>query len=128
MVFIFSQVLFYFTVEIKNVFQSLQSYHPFAFVAHFGSILMMTSNDGHSFQSLIWQINTLTIKTLPQMNDLFSMFTTTPNDRCLKTLNSLTTQFCWKNKKPRISLSTLQNGNSLGCLDVLNSLFYFFSN
>ena len=59
--------------------------------------------------TLIGRIAAVKMKTLPQINYLFSMIPITPKDKWFKTLNSLTTHFYWKNKKPRISLSTLQN-------------------
>ena len=56
-------------------------------------------------------IKYLGIHISPRLSELFSLnyIPTTPTDNWLKTLNSLTTQFYWKYKKPRISLSTLQN-------------------
>lgn len=68
------------------------------------------------------------MKTLPQINYLFSMLPITPTDKWFKTLDSLTTQFYWKNKKTRISLSTLQKGKSQGGLEAPNFLHYVLSN
>ena len=56
------------------------------------------------------------------------MLPTTPTDKWIKTLDSLTTQFYWKNKKPRIWVSILQNGKSEGALEVPNFIHYFLSN
>lgn len=56
------------------------------------------------------------------------MIPTTPTDNWFKTLNSLTTQFYWKYKKPRISLSTLQNKKSHGGLEAPNFHHYFLAN
>lgn len=56
------------------------------------------------------------------------MIPITPTDKWFKTLNSLTTQFYWKNKKPRISLSTLQNKKSHGGLEAPNFHHYFLAN
>uniref|UniRef100_A0A672Z074 Reverse transcriptase zinc-binding domain-containing protein n=1 Tax=Sphaeramia orbicularis TaxID=375764 RepID=A0A672Z074_9TELE len=68
------------------------------------------------------------MKTLPQINYLFSLLPITPTDNWFQTLNSLTTQFYWKNKKSRISLSTLQNSKPQGGLEAPNFLYYFLSN
>lgn len=56
------------------------------------------------------------------------MIPITPTDKWFKTLNSLTTQFYWKNKKPRISHSTLQNKKSHGGLEAPNFHYYFLAN
>ncbi len=68
------------------------------------------------------------MKILPQITYLFSMILTTPTDKWFKTLDSITTQFYWNNKKPRISLATLQNRKSQGGLEAPNFLYYFLSN
>lgn len=78
--------------------------------------------------TLIGRIATVKMKTLPQINYLFSLLPITPTDNWFQTLNSLTTQFYWKNKKPRISLSTLQSTKSQGGLEAPNFLQYFLSN
>lgn len=68
--------------------------------------------------TLIGRIATVKMKTLPQINYMFSMIPTTPTDKWFKTLDSLTTQFYCNNKKSRISLSTLQNRKSKGGLEA----------
>ena len=78
--------------------------------------------------TLIGRIAAVKMKTLPQINYLFSMIPTTPIDNWFKTLNSLTTQFYWKYKNPRISLSTLQNKKSHGGLEAPNFHHYFLAN
>ena len=78
--------------------------------------------------TLIGRIATVKNKTLPQINYLFSMLPTTPTDNWLKKLDSLTTHFYWKDKKPRIALSTLQNSKHLGGLEAPNFMHYFLPN
>ena len=72
--------------------------------------------------SLIGRIATVKMKTLPQINYLFSMLPTTPTDQWFKSLNSSINQFYWKNKKTKISLSTLQKKKSQGGLEAPNFL------
>ena len=43
-------------------------------------------------------------------------------------MDSLTTKFYWNNEKPRIALTTLQNGKTQGGLEAPNFLHYFLSN
>lgn len=78
--------------------------------------------------TLIGRIATIKMKILPQINYLFSMIPITPTDYWFKKLNSLTTHFYWKNKKPRIALTTLQNAKHLGGLEAPNFMHYYLAN
>ena len=78
--------------------------------------------------TLIGRIATVKMKTLPQINYLFSMIPSTPTDYWFKKLDSLTTHFYWKDKKPRIALATLQNTKHLGGLTAPNFTHYYLAN
>jgi len=59
---------------------------------------------------------------------LLSMTPIQPSTAWLKSLDSAITKFYWKNKTPRIKLSTLQKPKSLGGLDAPNFTPYCLAN
>lgn len=77
--------------------------------------------------TLTGRIAAVKMKILPQITYLFSMIPTTPTDNWFKSLNTTVTQFYWKNKKPRISLSTLQNSKQCGGLEAPVFINYFLA-
>ena len=78
--------------------------------------------------TLIGQIAAVKIKTLLQINYLFSMIPATPTDKWLKKLDSLTTHFYWNDKKTRLLLLTLQKRKHLVGLEALHFMHYFLAN
>ena len=58
--------------------------------------------------SIIGHIATIKMTILPQMYYLFTMIPTQPTTHWFNTIDRLTTTFYWKNKKPRIKLTTIQ--------------------
>lgn len=77
--------------------------------------------------SLIGRISAVKMKILPQITYLFTMVPAIPTDNWFKSINSTITQFYWKNKRPRISLSTLQNSKQHGGLEAPNFTHYFLA-
>ncbi len=74
--------------------------------------------------SLSERISTIKMSVLPQVNYLFMMIPTLPNPPWLNSLNTSISQFYWKNKTPRIKLSTLQKPKSQGGLEAPNFELY----
>ena len=78
--------------------------------------------------TLLGRIATVKMKILPQINYLFSMIPFKPTSKWFQTLDSAIIKFYAKNKKPRISLSTLQKSKLEGGLDAPNFMHYYLAN
>ena len=61
---------------------------------------------------------------LPKVNYLSSMLPVAPPTNWFKSLGTAVSKFNWKNKPPRIKLTTLQNPNTHGGLEAPNSDSY----
>ncbi len=77
--------------------------------------------------SLIGCIAAIKINILPKLIYLFQMTPVTSPKKWFNKLDSLITSFYWKQKKPRIKLSTLQHTKSLGGLEAPNFHLYLIS-
>ena len=78
--------------------------------------------------TLLGRIATVKMKILPQINYLFSMIPSKPTAKWFQTLDSAIIKFYAKNKKPRISLATLQKSKLEGGLDAPNFMYYYLAN
>lgn len=74
------------------------------------------------------RISTIKMTILPKVNYIFSMTPIQPPASWFKSLDSAITQFYWKNKTPRIKLSTLQKPKLLGGLEAPNFNNYCLAN
>lgn len=68
------------------------------------------------------------MKILPQINYLFSMIPFKPTLKWFQTLDSAIMKFYSKNKKAKISLSTLQENKLEGGLESPNFMCYYLAN
>uniref|UniRef100_A0A8C5GQH1 Reverse transcriptase zinc-binding domain-containing protein n=1 Tax=Gouania willdenowi TaxID=441366 RepID=A0A8C5GQH1_GOUWI len=68
------------------------------------------------------------MKILPKINYLFSMIPLKPPKQWFQRLDSTTTKFYTRNKKPKISLSTLQKNKDEGGLEAPNFMHYYLAN
>lgn len=66
--------------------------------------------------NLIGRIATVKMSILPKINYLFTMIPTQPTPSWFKSLDSIISKFYWKNKTPRIKLTTLQKPKLQGGL------------
>uniref|UniRef100_A0A672F570 Reverse transcriptase domain-containing protein n=1 Tax=Salarias fasciatus TaxID=181472 RepID=A0A672F570_SALFA len=67
--------------------------------------------------SLLGRIATIKMTILPKINYLLSMIPTHPPLIWFNSVDSSINKFCWKNKPPRIKLTTLQKTKTLGGLN-----------
>ena len=74
------------------------------------------------------RISTIKMTILPKVNYLLSMTPVQPTTSWFKSLDSAITKFYWKNKTPRIKLSTLQKPKTLGGLEAPNFTLYCLAN
>lgn len=65
---------------------------------------------------------------LPKVNYLFTVTPIQPSTSWFKSLDSAIRKFYWKNKTPRIKLSTLQKPKTLGGLEAPNFTLYCLAN
>uniref|UniRef100_A0A3P8SX07 Reverse transcriptase zinc-binding domain-containing protein n=1 Tax=Amphiprion percula TaxID=161767 RepID=A0A3P8SX07_AMPPE len=68
------------------------------------------------------------MKILPKINYLFSMIPFKPTSKWFQSLDSAIGKFYSKNKKAKISLTTLQKNKSEGGLEAPNFMYYYLSN
>uniref|UniRef100_A0A673NCB7 Reverse transcriptase domain-containing protein n=1 Tax=Sinocyclocheilus rhinocerous TaxID=307959 RepID=A0A673NCB7_9TELE len=96
---------------------------------NFTPLLKTLEDDLHRWLNLPLSIQgriaIIKMTVLPKINYLFSMIPTQPSLTWFKSLDSIITRFYWKNKPPRIKLSTLQKPKSLGGLEAPH--FYHYS-
>uniref|UniRef100_A0A8C5HQA3 Reverse transcriptase domain-containing protein n=1 Tax=Gouania willdenowi TaxID=441366 RepID=A0A8C5HQA3_GOUWI len=78
--------------------------------------------------SLLGRIASVKMKILPKINYLFSMIPLKPPKQWFQRLDSTTTKFYTRNKKPKISLSTLQKNKDEGGLEAPNFMHYYLAN
>lgn len=78
--------------------------------------------------SLIGRIAIVKMKILPQVNYLFSMIPFKPTSNWFHSLDSAIINFYSKNKKPKISLKTLQKSKAEGGLDAPDFYYYYIAN
>lgn len=78
--------------------------------------------------SIIGRIATIKMTILPKINYLFTMIPTQPTTQWFNILDRLTTKFYWKNKKPRMKLTTMQKDKAHGGLDAPNFHHYNLAN
>ena len=74
--------------------------------------------------SLIGRIAAIKMSILPKITYILSMIPIIPCQSWFKSLDSTITSFYWKNKTPRIKLSTLQKPKSQGGLNAPNFFHY----
>uniref|UniRef100_A0AAQ5ZBJ0 Reverse transcriptase domain-containing protein n=1 Tax=Amphiprion ocellaris TaxID=80972 RepID=A0AAQ5ZBJ0_AMPOC len=78
--------------------------------------------------SLLGRIATVKMKILPKINYLFSMIPFKPTSKWFQSLDSAIGKFYSKNKKAKISLTTLQKNKSEGGLEAPNFMYYYLFN
>lgn len=78
--------------------------------------------------SITGRIAAIKMTILPKINYLFSMIPTHPTLTWFKSLDSIITHFYWKNKTPRIKLTTLQKSKAQGGLEAPNFHYYSMAN
>lgn len=78
--------------------------------------------------SIIGRIATIKMMILPRLNYLFSMIPIQPTAKWFNTLDTTRTSFYWKNKTPRIKLTTLQQSQTQGGLEAPIFLHYYLTN
>ncbi|XP_051807528.1 LINE-1 retrotransposable element ORF2 protein isoform X1 [Acanthochromis polyacanthus] len=78
--------------------------------------------------SLTGRIASIKMTILPKINYLFSMIPLKPTHSWFKSLDSAINKYYWKNKTPRIKLSTLQKPKTQGGLAAPNFHQYFIAN
>ena len=102
------------------------------FGLNFTPLLKTIDDDLHRWMnlplSIIGRIATIKMTILPKINYLFSMIPSQPTHTWFKSLDSTITKFYWKNKTPRIKLTTLQKSKLQGGLEAPHFQHYFLSN
>ncbi len=78
--------------------------------------------------SIMGRISVIKMTILPKLNYLFTMTPTQPTLSWFKSLDSIITKFYWKNKTPRIKLTTLQKLRTQGGLEAPHFYHYFLAN
>lgn len=78
--------------------------------------------------SIMGRISVIKMTILPNLNYLFSMIPTQPTLTWFKSLDSITTKFYWKNKTPRIKLTTPQKPKTQGGLEAPHFYHYYLAN
>ncbi len=78
--------------------------------------------------SILGRIATIKMSVLPKVNYLLTMISSQPSLHWFKSLDSIITKFYWKNKPPRIKLTTLQKPKTQGGLAAPNFHHYYLAN
>ncbi len=78
--------------------------------------------------SIMGRISVIKMTILPKLNYLFTMTPTQPTLSWFKSLDSIITKFYWKNKTPRIKLTTLRKLRTQGGLEAPHFYHYFLAN
>ena len=99
---------------------------------NFTPLLKTIDDDLHRWmnlpQSISGRIAIIKMTILPKMNYLFSMIPLHPTLTWFNSLDSIITKFYWKNKTPRIKLTTLKKPKLLGGLDAPHFYYYSLAN
>lgn len=102
------------------------------FGLNFSPLLKTINDDLHRWMnlplSIMGRISVIKMTILPKLNYLFTMIPALPTLTWFKSLDSIITKFYWKNKTPRIKLSTLQKPKTQGGLEAPHLYHYFLAN